>query len=395
MPGIAGPRPKFLIFSVDTEPDDARWEGLKDGPWSHENLSGLPELQRRLNALGARATYLISHSVAEQGRLEATLAADLASGACEAGTHFHPGDTPPFAKAMTKAGTAGYGNGKWQGKGRGKGRSAGDNILRQPADILEAKFAALHALITARFGKPASHRAGAWALDARVTALLVRYGYRVDSSVTPGVSWKRNGRPSYLAAPMSAYPLGSGDPAAPAYPDDSAGPGTQGNVRDTGILEVPVSIWSPRRWNGTWAGAIFGDILTMPLAARGGLAVRLVRALRPAPPRWLRPAFMEAAEMIEVADRLEADGADYLHVMCHSNELWPGTSPYCRNREELDRFYARLEGLLKTALERGYRPVTLAGYAAELRKGNQSGIGSGNNAAGTGGPQGIAGFRAG
>lgn len=333
MPGVAGAGQKHLIFSVDTEPDDELWTGLTEGHLTHENLRGLPELQNRMNALGVRATYLLSHSVAERGNLEKILNADLASGACEAGTHFHPGDTPPFDKTGRKQDL--------------------DNILRVPADLLEEKFANLHALVSARFGAPMTHRAGAWALDRRLLARLKHHGYKVDSSVTPGVSWKRNGRPSYLEAPMRAYPLPEG--------------GLHGSGKgDSGILEVPVSIWSPRRWDGTLAGRLFGDVLTMPLSARRGILVRTVRALRPMPPQWLRPAFAEVEEMERTASNLEAEGAGYLHVMCHSNEIWPGTSPYCRSREDLDRFYGRLEGILRHALAQGYRPVTLAGYAAAL-----------------------------
>jgi hypothetical protein len=339
MPGVSGPTAKYLLFSVDTEPDDEHWEGLGEGPWSRENLRGLPELQRRLGVLGVRATYLITHSVAAMGRLEDILAPSLAADACEIGTHFHPGDTPPFPRIAPEPGNGAV------GKAAGKDR---DNILRVPTDLLEAKFENLHALIVSRFGKPASHRSGAWALDSRVIRLLVKHGYKVDSSVTPGVSWKRNARPSYLGAPMHAYTLGDGDPCI---------------AGDTGILEVPVSIWSPRRWDGTLAGRLIGDMLTMPLAARGGMGTRIVRALRPEPPQWLRPAFMEVPEMERSLQCLESEGADYLHVMCHSNELWPGTSPYFGNRQEPDRFYARLDGIFRIALSRGYRPVTLAQYA--------------------------------
>lgn len=326
-------RPRYLLFSVDTEPDDPEWKGLDEGPWRHENLRGLPELQTRLNRLGVKATYLITHSVAQSGGLEETLSGELASGACEAGTHFHPGDTPPFPK--------------------GPGAPAHcDNILKVPTGLLEEKFAALHAMISARFGAPGVHRAGAWAMDRRVTALLAAHGYKVDSSVTPGVSWKRNGRPDYLGAPMRAYPMGMGDPAV---------------AGDAGILEVPVSIWSPRRWHGTWAGALVGDLLTMPLAARDTLPVRIVRALRPRPPQWLRPAFGDAQSMAAMIPWFEAQGCDYLHVMCHSNELWPGSSPYAKTREDLDSFYRRLEEILRGALDQGYTPVTLSAYARARR----------------------------
>ena len=327
-------RPRYLLFSVDTEPDDPQWRGLGDGPWSHENLRGIPELQARLNALGVKATYLITHSVSEQGRLEEALGRELASGTCEAGTHFHPGDTPPFPKPA-------------------RGREGdGDNILRVPDGMLAEKFARLHSEIASRFGRPTVHRAGAWAMDKRLTALLVAHGYRVDSSVTPGISWKRNGRPDYLGAPMRAYPLGLGDPAEPG---------------DSGILEVPVSIRIPRRWQGTVAGALVGDLLTMPLAARDSLPVRIVRALRPEPPRWLRPAFGKPEGLPGMIRWFEAEGCDYLQVMCHSNELWPGTSPYSRTRADLDIFYANLESILREALSQGYTPVTLSAYAEAHR----------------------------
>lgn len=346
---------RYLLFSVDTEPDDPTWSGLSGGPWSHENLGGLAELGDRMRALGVRPTYLVSHSVAVSGRLEALLAKDLAALACEVGTHFHPGDTPPFPKLFPQPSPRPFPQ-----RADDSAAAATDNIVRVPTALLEEKFANLHAAISARFGAPTSYRSGAWAMDGRITALLKRYGYRVDSSVTPGVSWRGNGRPSYLAAPMRAYPLGSGDPSLP----DPAWPGPAG---EGGILEVPVSIWSPRRWDGTFAGRLAGDLLTMPLAARNSLPVRIIRALRPQAPQWLRPAFMKTAEMEAVSLRLEEAGADYLHVMCHSNELWPGASPYCRDRRDLEEVHARLEGIFRFALGRGYMPVTLSDYAARSR----------------------------
>lgn len=335
-----GPRARYLLFSVDAEPDDPDWQGLGPGPWSHGNFRGLPALQARLKALGAKATYFASHSSMEAGGLDRILQAELAAGTAEVGAHFHPGDTPPFRPLAPIATSS-----------TAAGRAGGDNVLDLPDGLLEEKFASLHAALSARCGTPRVHRAGAWALDARLAAILRARGYAADSSATPGVSWKRNRRPSYLGAPMRAYRLGEGDPAQPGA---------------TGPWEIPVSIWSPRRWHGTWAGRAFGDLLTMPLAARGGAAAALVRALRPPAPRWLRPAFAEAGEMAATAERLEAEGAAYLHVMCHSNELWPGASPYARHASDVERFFARLEGILGWALKRGYTPVTVGGYAGIL-----------------------------
>lgn len=298
-----------------------------------ENLLGLSELGNRLRALGIRSTYFITHSVAVSGRLESMLETDLTAKSCEVGTHFHPGDTPPFPNSMPSS----------------------DNIIRIPTFLLEEKFANLHAAISSRFGAPKSYRSGAWAIDSRILALLARYRYRVDSSVTPGISWRVNGRPSYLTAPMHAYSLGSEDPNIPGI-----------KTKD-GVMEIPVSILSPRKWDDTKMsrviGKIAGSVLTMPLAARDSVAVRTIRALRPSPPQWLRPAFMQTSELERTALQLEKEGAEYLHVMCHSNELWPGASPYCRNRDDLKNLYTRIETFFRFALARGYQPVTLFEYA--------------------------------
>ena len=89
----------------------------------------------------------------------------------------------------------------------------------------------------------------------------------------------------------------------------------------------------------------------------------MLRGLRPKAPEWLRPAFKTLEEMKATALRLEQEGAEYLHVMCHSNELWPGTSPYCAGADDLEAIHSRLQGLFEWALGRGYRPVTLGRYA--------------------------------
>jgi hypothetical protein len=292
---------------------------------------GLSELGSRLRTLGVHTTYFATHSVVQSSRLESLLQKDLASGVAEVGTHFHAGDTPPFRKAVAEI---------------------SDNILRIPDGLLEEKFSKIHRAITSRFGKPKSYRSGAWALDQRIVKLLRRYSYQVDSSVTPGICWKGKNRPSYLGAPKRAYFLSDQNPAIPDHLENSAS-----------VLEIPVSIWSRYEWSGTLAGKVAGDFLTMPLYANKTLPVRLIRALRPRPPQWLRPAFAGDQPMEETAEYLDRDGADYLHIMCHSNELWPGASPYCTNQMEIDSLYSRMESIFKFALDRGYIPVTLQEYA--------------------------------
>jgi uncharacterized membrane protein YbhN (UPF0104 family) len=350
LPELNAKRPRYLIFSLDTEPDDANWLGPRQGGLSHENLRALPGLAERLRALGVKTTFLCSYSVGMHDSLTVSLDPLLRAGLAEIGAHFHPGDTPPF--------------GPWDSE-------AGDNIIRLPDGALVDKFTRLHEALASRFGPMASYRSAAWAIDDRVVGQLNRHGYKVDSSVTPGVSWAWNRRPSYLSAPAGAYYL---DPDEPARPGNSD------------LLEVPVSIYSPRRWDGSVAERMAGHLFTMPMAARVGLLARGVRAIRPPPPMWLRPAFKDLDALKQVAELLA--GEEYLHVMCHSNELWPGASPYVKTQAEVDTVIGRLEGFLRHCLDQGYLPVTLKEYAetrASRRRAEPpvaAEIGAGNGPAG-------------
>ena len=346
---------RYLLFTVDTEPDDPLWRGLHRGGWTHENLRGLPRLASVCRSLGIRPTFFISHSAAVQVEAAGALLPLLRDGACEVGTHLHPGDTPPF---------------------REREEALVDNILKVPDGLLEEKFASLHWEVWSRFGRPTAYRSAAWTLDGRLVRLLERHGYRADSSVTPGVSWRLHGRPSYLDAPPGAYRLGYGDPAVPG---------------GSGIVEVPVSVWSPGRLDGaTLPGRVLGDLFTMPLGSRSGPAVSLVKAVRPSPPQWIRPAFRTQAQMEETAGSLADE--EFLHVMCHSNELWPGASPYVKTRADLDAFYLRLEGFFRWALDRGYRPATVSGYAGLVEASGRLGAGPASGArAGNGERSGVGG----
>ena len=318
---------------MDVEPDDPHWRGLHHGGWRHDNLLGLPRLGESCHRLGVKPTFLLSHSVALKAETAAAILPMLRDGQCEVGTHLHPGDTPPF--------------------GAGDARMK-DNVLRVPATLLESKFENLHQELSARFGRPTSYRSAAWALDSRVIELLSRYKYQVDSSVTPGVSWRMNERPSYLDAPKRAYWLGTENPSIPG---------------NTNIVEVPVSVWSQRILDdSSFSNRVFGDLFTMPIASRNSVPLRIIRAVGQPLPRWLRPAFKTLDEMKEVADHLAE--AEYLHVMCHSNEVWPGTSPFAKNAEAVRIFYERLEGIFKYVLAKGYIPATLTGYGEHFAASN-------------------------
>jgi hypothetical protein len=323
-------KPRYLIFSVDTEPDNL-WAGRGRGhQFTHDNIAaGTADVAPLLKKLGVKPVFLVSHSVAHSAASADILATVAATLPCEIGSHFHPCDTPPFT---------------------GEDTVSTDNILKLSDALLEEKFSNLHKSITAAFGKPKSFRAGAWTIDNRTVSLLKSHGYRCDSSITPGISWTLIGRPSYVLAPRRSYLLDERDICTDGL---------------SGVREIPVSIWPKKRvpW---FLPPQVSSLFTMPLASQKGFLMRHVRQMRRFRPVWLRPAFNSLDEMKTIAGTL-LEETGFLHVMVHSTELACGTSPYVSTEEERQRLFDRLQGIFAFALLQGCTPVTMAEYADAVR----------------------------
>ncbi len=312
---------KPFLLTIDTEPDDPNWKGLSRGAITYAGLEGFRRFGKLAEVFELRPTLLVTYSMAKHPSFEKIVAETGLDRRCEIGMHFHPSDTPPF--------------GAWDPISK-------DNLLRLPHEILEEKFSNLHAEISKRFGVPRSFRGGAWALDQRLVKKLIEKKYRVDSTVTPGISWAMKGRPSYIQAPTSPYFLN------PEHLEQS-GPSE--------ILEIPVSILAkPRKPYGVSIGWI-DSLRTMPMYSQSFPLMDMFRKLRPIAPQWLRPAFTSLPEMLRVTQGLKNE--DYLQGMCHSNEFWPGTSPYMQSASDCDAFFKRLEGLCLAIRDLGYHPMTL------------------------------------
>jgi len=318
---------RYLLFSVDVEPDALHWKGHYRENQTCKNQEDLPLLIELVKKFGVKPTFFITHSMALERSIDRLMEPMLKNNFCEVGAHFHPGETPPFQKSKIKM---------------------LDNILSVPDELLNAKFERLFSVLTPRFGSPRSYRAGAWTIDSRTIALLERHGFTIDSSVTPQVSWRLINRPSYLRAPQSAYYLDPFDPCKRGF---------------SKILEIPVSIWSPRQIRGVF-GEIFAAVFSMPLESRSGYIVRCIKAMRPYKPLWLRPAIFSIGEMIETAEKI-LQTENYVHIMCHSNELSVGASPYSKTPEQRDVIVARLKQFFAYARQNGLIPMTLSEYAAD------------------------------
>jgi hypothetical protein len=142
---------------------------------------------------------------------------------------------------------------------------------------------------------------------------------------------------------MQAYQMDLEDPCLPG---------------DSGLAQVPVSIYSPKARSAHQDARTFSSLQTMPMTSAPSFVRGFLKVVRGRTPIWLRPAFTPLPAMQKAADALEPSG--YLHVMAHSNELWPGCLPYVQDEVALRSFMGRLVGILRHALKRGYRPAVLS-----------------------------------
>src|SRR5262249_42149347 len=149
--------------------------------------------------------------------------------------------------------------------------------------------------------------------------VLTRLGYRVDSSVTPGIRWKC-------------------DEGVVDYRRHTRAPQWHG-PNGGRILELPVSVAS--------TGPLVDLIEAMPgwparvLAKLGGRRARRC---------WLRPSFSSAEEMI---DFVKGTDDALMVVMFHSMEVIPKASPYAQSREEVTNILSRLERLFRYCVDAG------------------------------------------
>jgi hypothetical protein len=201
-------------------------------------------------------------------------------------------------------------------------------LIEYPEAVMREKVEYQTKTLADVFGvQPISHRAGRWALDHRYAELLLENGYRVDCSVTPGVSWRAE-RTAPLGCDGADY---RSFPTQPYWidPADISRPGT------SELLEVPMTIYRGPDWSRVH-----------PPALRSLLA-----RLRPES-IWLRPTGRNISQLLAIVRRVLSEGRSYAEFMLHSSELMPGGSPLFRTEEHIEKLYSDLRRLFLTASSR-------------------------------------------
>jgi peptidoglycan/xylan/chitin deacetylase (PgdA/CDA1 family) len=309
-----------LLVGIDTEGDN-QWDPKARAAQTFENLYALPRLHELFERHEVRPTYLVTYPVARDPRSADVLRALHASHTCEIGAHHHAWETPPCSA---------------------------EDIARHPYALslpLEQFDAQLDALTdsigNATGRRPVSYRSGRFGFSASHVSSLERLGYRVESSVAPLFYEAHKHGPDFVDAPLAPYFL--------SY-DTATRPGT------SQLLELPISSALNRPVPDALARLY-------ARAPRPYQTKRVLRLLRIAEMRWLRPSYSSAADMIALAKQIVRRGVPVLNLLFHSSEAIVGGSPYNRTAAELDAFFERLSTFLRYATrDLGAKPVTFAEF---------------------------------
>ena len=303
-----------FIITVDTEGDDL-WARPRE--ITTHNARYLPRFQELCERFRLKPVYLTDYEMAISD-VFAEFARDVvARGTGEIGMHLHAWNSPPLDPLTT------------------------DDFHHQPyltefaEPVMRRKVETLTAILEDRFcRKMVSHRGGRWAFDSRYAAILRDAGYRVDCSVTPGISWRASagdptgqGGPDYSAFPHRPFFLSS--------PDVSARAGE-------GLLEVPVTSRASELYRA--APWLYGVRLVRRFAYRASPAVSL---LCPVQPALRAPVKRHLEAMVCLARKARSEQAQHLQFIVHSSELMPGGSPTFRTKSDIERLYEHLEILFE------------------------------------------------
>jgi hypothetical protein len=301
-PNVAESTAVGFSISVDTEEDD--WEPATRNNTTR-NIREIPRLQRLFERIGARTTFFVTYQVASDPTAAAIIRETGASEGVEVGAHLHPWNTPPL-----------------------EGREEQCSMLwRYPQDSQTSKLVRLKQIIRENIGvEPTAFRAGRFGIGNATLGALEQAGFRVDSSVTPLLSWREAGGPSFLRAPLRVYRPSATDVCAPAS--------------DGKLVEVPLTIGFTRFRQSHWralAKSLYGPVAQrMHLPGLVNRALDLRRVI-------LSPETDAVPDMLAASRRIIDEGGRHLHMYFHSNSLVPGLTPFVRTTKDRDEIYAIIE----------------------------------------------------
>lgn len=312
-----------LIVTIDTEADNQ---------WDHgrllttKNVAYWPPFQGLCEQYGIRPTYLITSEIATNPQAVGFLRPLIEADKAEVGAHLHPWTTPPYRDEP--------------------GLRFNDPLhafpSELPTDLLRDKLETLTNQIERAFKmRPTSYRAGRFGFNSVYAGILRKLGYRVDSSVTPLISWKKT--PGYRSG-------------GPDFSHEKIFPYCVGPDIGYQLLEMPVTI-------------LFTNVILYKFPCLQPVyhvlqkfqSNRLLHLDLIAPqPLWMRPfRGTTLKHLISVWRAAEKLGLQNVIMMFHSSELMPGASIYRPDNKSVIQLLGLLEDFYKFMAAENAEGVTL------------------------------------
>lgn len=318
-----------LIVTIDTEEDNwSRYSAIHN---SVQNIMQINKLQALFDEFRVTPTYLVSYPVAANPESVALLRRILEDGRCEIGMHCHPWNTPPLDEKMDI-------------------EKHSTMLCNLSEDLQYMKLACLHDRICKSFGiVPVSFRAGRWGFAAGLARPLCKLGYRIDTSVTPFVSWRDYGGPDFSDFGPEPFPI-----YPEALPEQSA---------ELRLLQVPVSIYflQSNIRLCRWLAKATETRLARTCHTKGILDwVGLVNKV------WLSPELVDGETMIKLAKKMHMEHFSCLNMTFHSNSLMRGLNPFISTAEDEKKFLERIRSFLIYARDAGFESRTLSQFSEDF-----------------------------
>ena len=310
---------KFFIITVDTEGDNL-WHrattpyGLREITTLNANY--ITRFQKICQKYNFTPTYLVDYEMACSETFVELSREWLLDNVCEIGMHMHSWNTPPIVSLPFSY--------------KGHNPYAGEYSHK----YMYEKINYLTEFIYNTFGVvPKSHRGGRWYIDSWYIKQLIKLGYVIDCSITPGINWgscigNSEGGPDYSKYPMKSF-----------YMD-----------KEKNFLQVPPTIIKDslkKRCN---------ELIKRPYDFRKIINKRL----------WLRPNGKNVDDMLNIIKAIKKKPIDYLEFMIHSSELMPGGSPTFIDDKDIEKLYIDLETIFSVISE-DFKGVTLFEYYNNVR----------------------------
>jgi hypothetical protein len=297
---------KHFIITIDTEGDNL-WDYYPGKIITTENARYIPRFQELCDRYNYKPIYLVNYEMANDAFFVTFAQVALREARCEIGLHLHAWNTPPAYEIK-------------QGR-----ENPTPYLIEYPESIMSSKFDTMFNLLHAQFDTDiVSHRAGRWAMNKTYFDILMKYGLKIDCSVTPHVSWKNVQGVSYTDSPEEPF------------------------LEQT-ILEVPVTI---RRLHSFFLNENKSPIKRTISAIKSCLKGKTI---------WLRPNGNNVSEMLALIDHIEKSDSNYLMFMLHSSELMDGGSPTFRTHESIEKLYDDLE-IIFNRISHNFTGITLKSY---------------------------------